>query len=122
VPEPSIPLLHGQSVSALPTRSDVDLFCYGEGIIDLNAQVSDRAFYFCVAEQDLHRSQVTGAPVDYARLGSAKRVCAEDVRVQVDAGDPCGDQPGVLPRREGQVCLRLPANRNSPGLLPAVFT
>jgi hypothetical protein len=34
--------------------SDVDLFRYREGIIHLNAKVSDGAFDLGVAEQELH--------------------------------------------------------------------
>ena len=42
----------GQGICLLcPVISDVDLFSYGEGIIYLNAEVSDGAFDFGVAEQ-----------------------------------------------------------------------
>ena len=34
-----------------PGISDVDLFSYREGIVDLNAEVSDGAFDFGVAKQ-----------------------------------------------------------------------
>jgi hypothetical protein len=37
-----------------PGISDVDLFRYREGIIHLNAKVSDGAFDLGVAEQELH--------------------------------------------------------------------
>ena len=40
-----------QSMSALPGISDVNLFRYREGIIDLDAEVSDGAFDLGVAEQ-----------------------------------------------------------------------
>jgi len=33
----------GQSYSALPGSSDVDLFGYGERVIDFNAEISDGA-------------------------------------------------------------------------------
>jgi hypothetical protein len=52
-----------------PGSSDVNLFRYGKGIIDLDAEVSDGAFNFGVAEQELHSSQITGAPVDQGCLG-----------------------------------------------------
>jgi hypothetical protein len=51
-----------------PGSSDVNLFRYGKGIIDLDAEVSDGAFNFGVAEQELHSSQITGAPVDQGCL------------------------------------------------------
>jgi hypothetical protein len=39
-----------------PGISDVDLFRYRKCIIDLNAEVSDGAFDFCVTEQELNGS------------------------------------------------------------------
>ena len=41
-------------MSALPDISDINLFRYREGIIYLNAEVSDGAFNSCVSEQELH--------------------------------------------------------------------
>ena len=38
--------------------SDVDLFSYREGVIYLDAEVSDGAFDFGVAKQELHGPQV----------------------------------------------------------------
>jgi hypothetical protein len=32
-------------MSALPGNSDIDLFCYGRGVIDLDAEVSDGCVY-----------------------------------------------------------------------------
>jgi hypothetical protein len=61
------------------------LLCDGKGIIDLDAEVPHRAFDLGVTKQDLHDSQVAGARVDQARLGSAKRVCTEEVGIQAEA-------------------------------------
>jgi hypothetical protein len=33
----NLPKLVGQSMSALPGNSDINLFCYGQGVIDLDA-------------------------------------------------------------------------------------
>ena len=44
----------GRACLLCPGISDVDLFSYREGIIDLDAEVSDGAFDFGVAEQELH--------------------------------------------------------------------
>ena len=44
----------GRACLLCPGISDVDLFCYREGIIHLNAKVSDGAFDLGVAEQELH--------------------------------------------------------------------
>jgi hypothetical protein len=52
-----------------PGSSDVNLFRYGKGIIDLDAEVPDGAFNFGVAEQELHSAQITGAAVDQGCLG-----------------------------------------------------
>ncbi len=48
--------LSGRACLLCPVISDVNLFSYGEGIIYLNAEVSDGAFDFGVAEQELHGS------------------------------------------------------------------
>jgi hypothetical protein len=95
----NLPKLVGPSMSALPGNSDINLFCYGQGVIDLDAEVSDGAFDFGMAEQKLHGPQVAGAPVDQGRFGPSERMGTEEVRVQPDAGNPRGDEPGVLPRR-----------------------
>ena len=44
----------GRACLLCPGISDVDLFRYREGIIHLNAKVSDGAFDLGVAEQELH--------------------------------------------------------------------
>ena len=67
-----LPKLVGQSTSALPGNSDINLFCYGQGVIDLDAEVSDGAFDLGVAEQKLHGPQVAGAPVDQGGFGSSE--------------------------------------------------
>jgi hypothetical protein len=43
----------GRSMSALPDISDINLFRYCEGIINLDAEISDRAFDFGMSEQKL---------------------------------------------------------------------
>jgi hypothetical protein len=43
----------GQSMSALPGYSDVNLFRYCQGIIHLDAEISDRAFNPGVTNQKL---------------------------------------------------------------------
>lgn len=47
--------LAGQSMSALPGYSDINLFCYRQGVIHFNTEVSDGAFDLGVAEEKLHR-------------------------------------------------------------------
>ncbi len=52
----------GQSTSALPSSSDVDLLGDRESIIDLYALIPDGALDLCVAEQQ-DGSQVTRSPI-----------------------------------------------------------
>src|SRR5260221_5958263 len=80
--------------------ADVNLSRYGKGIVDLDTEVPNRAFDLGMAQQKLHRPQVPCTTVDQGSLGSSKRVCTEEAGVQPDAGDPIGDEPSVLPRRE----------------------
>ena len=50
----NLPMLVGRACLLCPGISDVDLFRYCEGIIYLDAEVSDGAFNLAVAEQELH--------------------------------------------------------------------
>ena len=45
-----------------PGTSDLSLFRYREGVVDLDAEISDRALDLGVTEQELDRPQVAGAP------------------------------------------------------------
>ena len=47
-----------EHVRSAPANSDVNLFRYGKGVIDLDAEVLDGAFDLCVPEQKLHGAQV----------------------------------------------------------------
>ena len=51
---PFLPERLGRACPLCPGISDVDLFRYRERVIDLNAEVSDGTFSFCVTEQELH--------------------------------------------------------------------
>lgn len=53
----------GQSISALPVGSDVNLFGNVEGVINFDTQVSDSAFNFGVTQQQLDSSKVSGAAI-----------------------------------------------------------
>jgi hypothetical protein len=59
----------GGACLVCPGNSDINLFRYGQGIIDLDAKVPDGAFDLCVPEQELHGAQIAGTPVDQGRLG-----------------------------------------------------
>ena len=60
----------GQSISALPCTSNVDLLRYGEGIVHIDAEIPHSALYLGVPEQKLDGSQIPGAAVDQRRLRS----------------------------------------------------
>ena len=41
-----------------------------------------------MTEKQLYGSQIAGASIDQRRLGSAKRMSAEEVRIQTNASNP----------------------------------
>lgn len=70
-----------QSASALPPKSDVNLFCYREGVVDLDAEISDGTLDLGVPQKELHGSQITGSTVNQSCLGPANGMRHEQVRV-----------------------------------------
>ena len=62
--------------------------------------VTNGALDFRMAEQKLDRTQISSSAVDQSRFGPPQGVSAELQRVWTNAGDPCADQPRVLPYRE----------------------
>ena len=77
-----------QNTSALPPKSDVNLFCYREGVVDFDAEVANSAFDLGMPQQELYGSQVAGSAIDQGCLGPAKGMRPEQVRVQSDVSDP----------------------------------
>jgi hypothetical protein len=55
-----------------PSSSDIDLFCDGKGVINLNAEVAHGALDLGVAEQQLDGSQIAGSAIDQSGLGPAQ--------------------------------------------------
>ena len=41
---------------------DVNLFCYRDGVVDLDAEISDRTFDLGVPQMELDGSQIAGSP------------------------------------------------------------
>ena len=82
-----------------PGASDVDLFRYRQGVIDLDAEIPDRAFDLGMPEQELDGPEISRPPIDQGRFCASKRM-----RVVMLA---------FAPRR--------PVNKNSPGLLLAAL-
>jgi len=93
-------LLGGQSASAPPLDSDVNLLGNSERVIHLDSQVFDSALDLCVPEQELHRTKVSGAPVNQCRLSAAYEWVPNNEGSKAKATDPVGYQSRVLPRGE----------------------
>jgi hypothetical protein len=52
-----------------PGSSDVHLLGDSECVIDLDPEIADRALDLPVAQQELHRPEIAGSPVDEGGLG-----------------------------------------------------
>ncbi|MGY4233583.1 hypothetical protein ACVIIW_002530 [Bradyrhizobium sp. USDA 4449] len=53
-----------QSGSALPPKSDVNLFCYRKGVVDLDAEISNGTLDFGVPQKELYGAQVPSSAID----------------------------------------------------------
>ena len=69
-PELARPRRSGRAkpVRLCPCRSDVDLFSYGQGVIDFDTKIPDRAPDLRMSQQQLDSPQVGGPTVDECRL------------------------------------------------------
>src|SRR5690242_5572427 len=95
----------GRARPLCPGTSDINLFRYRERVIDLNAEVANRTFDLGVTEQELHRPQIAGAPMDQGRLRAPQRMRPKQRRVEPDAADPVGNETGVLACRHATSAL-----------------
>ncbi len=59
-------------MSALPGYFRHQLFRYCERIIDLDAEIPDRAFDFDMPKQELDSSEIICPPIDQRRLCAAQ--------------------------------------------------
>lgn len=84
--------------AALPPKSDVDLFCSREGVVDLDAQISNGALDLSMPQKELHGSQVAGTAIDQGRLGPAKGMRAEQMWVQSPGSKTIGGAASVRSR------------------------
>jgi hypothetical protein len=62
----------GGAIPLRPDSSDINLFCYGQSVVDLNPQVAHRALNFLVFQQKLNCPQVASPAVNEGRFGSAQ--------------------------------------------------
>jgi hypothetical protein len=83
-------------VSALPGYFRHQLFRYCQTVIDFDAEISDRAFDLGMTKQELNRSQIARPSIDKGRFCAAQGMCTKEPRVETDAADPLGHQPGIL--------------------------
>ncbi len=60
----------GRARQLCPGTSDLDFLGDLNGIVNLDAKIPNRALDLRVAQQQLHRAQVAGSPIDKRRLGS----------------------------------------------------
>jgi hypothetical protein len=74
------------------------LFRYCQGVIDLNAKISDRAFDLCMPEQELDSPEIARPPIDQSGFCASQRMSAKQPRVQPDASDPLRHEPRILAR------------------------
>ena len=93
----------GRARQLCPGSSDVDFLRDLYGVIDLDAEVANRALDLRVSEQKLYGPEIPGAPVDQRGLGSAQRVRAELQGIETNACDPLADEASILPRRKPAV-------------------
>jgi hypothetical protein len=80
----------GQSTSALPPSSDINLLSDGKCIINFNAEVTNRTFDFRVTQEQLDGPEITRSAINEGRFSSAQRMGAKKARIQSDAFDPPG--------------------------------
>jgi hypothetical protein len=116
----SLPWWDGQSWSALPQISDVNLLSDSQGIIHFDAEIPYRALDLSVAEKQLYGSQIPGSTIDQRSLGPSKGVGAEHVSVQADTSDPTRYKTSILPRCYCTVSASA-AEHKTARLLPLAF-
>ena len=71
----------GRACLLCPGISDINLFRYCQGVIDLNAEIPDRAFDLRMAEQELDSPQVARPPIDQGSFCAAQGMRPKQPRV-----------------------------------------
>ena len=72
----------------------------GEGILDVNAEIADRALDLRVSEQNLHGAEISRLLIDDGRLGSTQRMGPVVLPAQPDPGNPFVNKASILPRAD----------------------
>jgi len=118
---PSSGLRVGRACPLCPGISDINLFRYGQGVINLNAEIPDSAFDLCMSEQELDGPEIAGALIDQGCFGASQGMRPKQPRVQPTP--PIHSETRRAYWRVVMLVLgpRRPVNKNSPGLLLAAF-
>jgi hypothetical protein len=78
-------------VRSAPCISDINLFRYRQGVIDLDAEIQDRAFDLSVPKQELNGSEVACPAIDQGSFCAAQGMRPKQPRVEPNTADPLGD-------------------------------
>jgi len=81
------------------------LFRYRERVVDLDAEIADRALDLRVAKQELYGPKISCAPLDQGYLRPSQRMRTEQPRIEPNAANPFSDQARVLACRHAAVTL-----------------
>ena len=80
-----------------PGDSDINLFCYGQSVVQLDIEISDGTFDLRVAKQKLNCPEIISALVDQCCFCPPQGVRLKQPWVQPDAPDPVGNEARILP-------------------------
>jgi len=109
----------GQSMSALPPSSDIDLLGYGECIINFDTAIGNRSFNFGMAQKQLDGSEIACSAINERRLGSAQGMSTKEGRVKPNSATHWDTNLAYWRVDIHFLELRRLVNRKSPSLLPA---
>ena len=79
--------------------SDINLFHYSQGVIDLDAEVPDRAFDLGVPEQELDSPKIARPSIDQGSFSASQRMRPKQPRVQSNAAYPLRYEARILCQR-----------------------
>src|SRR5664279_2513550 len=88
----------GRACPLCPGISDINLFRYCQGVIDLNAEIPDRAFDLGMTKQELNGSEISCPSIDQGSFCASQRMRAKQPRVQSNAAYPLRYEPRILAR------------------------
>ena len=91
----------GRACPLCPSISDLNLLRDRERVVDLDAEISDGAFNLGMTKQELHCSEVAGAPVYQRGLGSPQGMRSEHLWIEPNACHPIRKEASILTRCHG---------------------